>query len=97
MYCIAIVRWFLFKERRQGARRLMKSPKQYFAPDLLFAAAAQVVWKRVRRAEIGPAALAANLASVALPAELDYGGGTGEGAAMSRPATFRANRFRSSA
>jgi len=39
----------------EAARRLLRLPHDYVAPDLLFAETANVVWKKIRRGELSPA------------------------------------------
>jgi predicted nucleic acid-binding protein len=50
-----VVKWFVPEIHSDKARRLLELSHQYFAPDLLFAEAANTIWKKVRRRELKPA------------------------------------------
>lgn len=47
-----VVKWFVAEIRSDAARRLLVSPHEYVAPDLLFAET--TIWKKVRREELTP-------------------------------------------
>ncbi len=47
-----VVKWFVPEIHSDAARRLLTLPHQYFAPDLLFAEAANTIWKKTRRGEL---------------------------------------------
>ena len=47
-----VVKWFVPEIHSEAARRLLTSPHEYTAPDLLFAEAANTIWKKVRRQEL---------------------------------------------
>ncbi len=47
-----VVKWFVPEIHSDAARRLLASPHEYVAPDLLFAEAANTIWKKVRRQEL---------------------------------------------
>jgi predicted nucleic acid-binding protein len=47
-----VVKWFVPENHSDAARRLLVSPHEYVAPDLLFAEAANTIWKKVRRKEL---------------------------------------------
>lgn len=47
-----VVRWFVPEIHSNAARRLLTLPHEYVAPDLLFAEAANTVWKKVLRKEL---------------------------------------------
>ena len=47
-----VVKWFVPEIHSDAARRLLTSPHEYFAPDLLFAEAANTIWKKIRRGEL---------------------------------------------
>ncbi len=49
-----VIKWFIPEVHSEAARRLLEHDHQYFAPDLLFAETANVVWKKVRRGELSP-------------------------------------------
>jgi predicted nucleic acid-binding protein len=45
------IKWLLPESDADIARRLLRMPHLWFAPDLLFAEMANIIWKRVRRRE----------------------------------------------
>jgi predicted nucleic acid-binding protein len=47
-----VVKWFVPEVHSDAARRLLKLPHRYLAPDLLFAETANAIWKKVRRTEL---------------------------------------------
>lgn len=47
-----VVKWFVPEIHSDAARRLLGSPHEYVAPDLLFAEAANTIWKKIRRKEL---------------------------------------------
>jgi predicted nucleic acid-binding protein len=47
-----VVKWFVPEIHSDAARRLLTVPHVYLAPDLLFAEAANAIWKKVRRGEL---------------------------------------------
>lgn len=47
-----VVKWFVPEIHSDAARRLLTSPHEYVAPDLLFAETANTIWKKVRRKEL---------------------------------------------
>jgi predicted nucleic acid-binding protein len=47
-----VVKWFVPEIHSDAARRLLMLPHEYLAPDLLFAEAANTIWKKVRRKEL---------------------------------------------
>ena len=47
-----VVKWFVPEIHTDAARRLLTLPHEYFAPDLLFAEAANTIWKKIRRGEL---------------------------------------------
>jgi predicted nucleic acid-binding protein len=47
-----VVKWFVPEIHSEAARRLLTSPHEYLAPDLLFAETATTIWKKVRRGEL---------------------------------------------
>jgi predicted nucleic acid-binding protein len=64
-----IIKWFVPEIHSDAARRLLALPHEYFAPDLVFAEAANTIWKKIRRGElniaVGPR-LVADIARVAV-------------------------------
>jgi predicted nucleic acid-binding protein len=46
------VKWFVPEINSREARRLLQLPHEYLAPDLVFAEAANTIWKKVRREEL---------------------------------------------
>jgi predicted nucleic acid-binding protein len=48
-----VVKWFVPEIHTDAARRLLTLPHEYFAPDLVFAEAANTIWKKIRRGELG--------------------------------------------
>jgi predicted nucleic acid-binding protein len=47
-----VVKWFVPEIHSDAARRLLVLPHEYIAPDLLFAEAANTIWKKIRRQEL---------------------------------------------
>jgi predicted nucleic acid-binding protein len=47
-----VVKWFVPEIHSEAARRLLTSPHEYVAPDLLFAETANTIWKKIRRKEL---------------------------------------------
>ncbi|MBI4220732.1 MAG: type II toxin-antitoxin system VapC family toxin [Chloroflexi bacterium] len=47
-----VIKWFVPEIHSDAARRLLELPHEYAAPDLLFAEAANTIWKKVRRKEL---------------------------------------------
>jgi predicted nucleic acid-binding protein len=47
-----VVKWFVPEIHSEKARRLLALPHEYVAPELLFAEAANTIWKKVRRKEL---------------------------------------------
>jgi predicted nucleic acid-binding protein len=47
-----VVKWFVPEIHSDAARRLLTLPHEYVAPDLLFAEAANTIWKKIRRQEL---------------------------------------------
>lgn len=47
-----VVKWFVPEIHSEAARRLLALPHEYVAPDLLFAEAANTIWKKIRRKEL---------------------------------------------
>jgi predicted nucleic acid-binding protein len=47
-----VVKWFVPEIHSEAAQRLLTLPHEYFAPDLLFAEAANTIWKKIRRGEL---------------------------------------------
>jgi len=47
-----VVKWFVPEIHSDAARRLLALPHEYVAPDLLFAEAANTIWKKIRRKEL---------------------------------------------
>ncbi len=47
-----VVKWFVPEIHSDAARRLLVLPHEYVAPDLLFAEAANTIWKKIRREEL---------------------------------------------
>ena len=47
-----VVKWFVPEIHSGAARRLLALPHEYVAPDLLFAEAANTIWKKIRRKEL---------------------------------------------
>lgn len=47
-----VVKWFVPEIHTDAARRLLALPHEYVVPDLLFAEAANTIWKKVRRGEL---------------------------------------------
>ena len=47
-----VVKWFVPEIHSNAARRLLVLPHGYLAPDLLFAEAANTIWKKIRRKEL---------------------------------------------
>ncbi len=47
-----VVKWFVPEIHSAEARRLLALPHEYLAPDLLFAEAANTIWKKIRREEL---------------------------------------------
>jgi hypothetical protein len=49
-----VVKWFVPEIHSDAARRLLVSPHEYVAPDLLFTETASTIWKKIRREELTP-------------------------------------------
>jgi predicted nucleic acid-binding protein len=49
-----VVKWFVPEVHGDASRRLLVLPHDYVAPDLLFAEAANAIWKKIRRGELTP-------------------------------------------
>jgi predicted nucleic acid-binding protein len=47
-----VVKWFVPEIHSDAARRLLAARREYVAPDLLFAEAANTIWKKIRRKEL---------------------------------------------
>jgi len=47
-----VVKWFVPEIHSDAARRLLALPHEYVAPDLLFAEAANTIWKKIRRKDL---------------------------------------------
>jgi predicted nucleic acid-binding protein len=47
-----VVKWFVPEVHSDESRRLLVLPYEYVAPDLLFAEAANAIWKKIRREEL---------------------------------------------
>jgi predicted nucleic acid-binding protein len=47
-----VVKWFVPEIHSDAARRLLVSPHEFVAPDLLFAETGNTIWKKVRRQEL---------------------------------------------
>jgi predicted nucleic acid-binding protein len=47
-----VIKWFVPEIDSEAARRLLELDHDYFAPDLLFAETANVIWKKIRRGEL---------------------------------------------
>jgi predicted nucleic acid-binding protein len=47
-----VVKWFVPEIHSEKARGLLALPHEYVAPELLFAEAANTIWKKVRRKEL---------------------------------------------
>ena len=47
-----VVKWFVPEIHSDAARRLLVLPHEYIAPDLLFAEAANTIWKKIRRKQL---------------------------------------------
>ena len=47
-----VVKWFVPEIHSDAARRLLTLPHEYAAPALLFAEAANTIWKKIRRKEL---------------------------------------------
>jgi predicted nucleic acid-binding protein len=47
-----VVKWFVPEIHSDAARRLLVLAHEYVAPDLLFAEAANTIWKKIRRQEL---------------------------------------------
>lgn len=64
-----IVKLFFEEDHSQSAERIVASAGELLAPDLIWAEAASVIWKRHRNGEISPedaAAIAAQIAALPL-------------------------------
>jgi predicted nucleic acid-binding protein len=64
-----VIKWFVPEIQREAAVRLLTLPHEYFAPDLLFAETANIIWKKVRRAELSAThgrQLAADITTIAV-------------------------------
>jgi predicted nucleic acid-binding protein len=49
-----VLKWFVPEVHSDAARRLLVLPHEYVTPDLLFAEAANAIWKKARREELTP-------------------------------------------
>jgi predicted nucleic acid-binding protein len=49
-----VVKWFTPEVHSDASRRLLVLPHDYVVPDLLFAEAANAIWKKIRREELTP-------------------------------------------
>ena len=47
-----VVKWFVPEIHSEAAQRLLISPHDYLAPDLLFAETANTIWKKIRRGDL---------------------------------------------
>ena len=47
-----VVKWFVPEVHTEAARQWLDTAHTFFAPDLLFAEAANTVWKKARRGEL---------------------------------------------
>lgn len=47
-----VVKWFVPEIHSDAARRLLLFPHEYVAPDLLFAEAANTIWRKIRSKEL---------------------------------------------
>jgi predicted nucleic acid-binding protein len=47
-----VVKWFVPEVHSDASQRLLILPHEYVAPDLLFAEAANAIWKKIRREEL---------------------------------------------
>lgn len=47
-----VIKWFVAEEYTPDALRLLKTPVEYVAPDLLIAEVANTMWKKVRRGQL---------------------------------------------
>jgi predicted nucleic acid-binding protein len=66
-----LIKWFVPEIHSEAARRWLGASHDYVAPDLLFAEAGNVVWKKVQRKELDPdegRQLVEDLADVAVEA-----------------------------
>ena len=66
-----VVKWFVPEIHSDAARRLLTLHHEYLAPDLLFAEAANTIWKKVRRRELEPdvgRSLVADISRIAVEA-----------------------------
>ena len=64
-----VVKWFVPEIHSDAAHRLLATPHQYLAPDLLFCEVGNVIWKKVRRGELTAdegERLAADVSSIAV-------------------------------
>ncbi len=64
-----VLKWFIPEIHSDAARRLLDYDHQYLAPDLLFAEAANAIWKKVRGKELTPdkgSRLVADLESISV-------------------------------
>ena len=49
-----VIKWFIPEVHSDAARRLLARPHDFVAPDLLFAEAANTIWKKTQRRELTP-------------------------------------------
>jgi predicted nucleic acid-binding protein len=49
-----VIKWFIDEVHAEAARRLQEDHYQLFAPDLLWSACGNILWKKVRRGELTP-------------------------------------------
>ena len=47
-----VIKWLIPEVHSAAARSLLGLSHEYFAPDLLFAETANIVWKKIRRGEL---------------------------------------------
>lgn len=51
-----VIKWFVPEIHSEAARRLLTQSHDFVAPDLLFAEAANTIWKKAQRRELTPEA-----------------------------------------
>jgi predicted nucleic acid-binding protein len=47
-----VVKWFVPEVHSEAARKWLRTPHDYIAPDLVFPEAGNAMWKKVRRGEL---------------------------------------------